>query len=201
MYSPMIDCVTHCGSECSTCGTYTSHLITALMEEDSYIAVVKKKRDQSVSFTQWKRDIDCLDKVQEESYHHHDHAHKAEDKVDELRMAVHDLEEQLEVARGLTVAATAAHAANKLLMHAPLHVSNQLKPASIIKPTYVPRTNPTSEAPTLPQPPTASMQPADGQLSPAAANKGKDKEWPPLTPYTDIYSESMAYDNNEYASE
>jgi hypothetical protein len=44
MYSPMIDCVTHRGSECLTCGMYTLHLITTLMEEDpSYIAAVKKK--------------------------------------------------------------------------------------------------------------------------------------------------------------
>jgi hypothetical protein len=144
----MIDCVTHRGSECSTCGMYTSHLITTLMEEDSYIATVKKKGDQSVSFTQWKQDIDCLERVQEES----DHAHKAEDEVDELHMAVHDLEEQLEVACGLTVAATAAHAANKPLTHAPSHVPNQLKPTLMMKPTHVPQTTTLSKVSALSPP-------------------------------------------------
>jgi hypothetical protein len=158
MYSPMIDCVTHCGLECSTCRTYTLHLFTALMEEDpSYIAAVKKKQDQSVLFTQWKQDIDCLEKAQEESNCYCDRVHKAEDEVDELHMAVHDLEEQLEVAHGLTVSATAARAANKPLTHTPSHASNQLKPASMMKPTYVPRMTTPSKVLTLPHPtPTLS---------------------------------------------
>jgi hypothetical protein len=100
--------------------------------------------------------------------------------VNELHMAVHDLEQQLKVACGLTVAATAACAANK--------------------PAYVPRTNPVSKVSTLSQPPTASMQPTDRQSYPAAPDKGKDKEWPP-TPYTDLYSELMAYNDDEYASD
>jgi hypothetical protein len=38
-------------------------------EESSYITTVKKKQDQSVSFTQWRRDVDHLERVQEESDH------------------------------------------------------------------------------------------------------------------------------------
>jgi hypothetical protein len=142
-----------------------------------------------------------LDKVQEESNRYHNHAHKAEDEVDELCMAVHDLEQQLKVAHGLTVTVTTACAANKQLMHTPFCVYNQSKPALIMKPTYILWTNTVSKVLTLPQPPTSSMQPTDRRSSPAAADKDKDKEWPPPTPYTDHYSEVMVYNDNEYTSE
>jgi hypothetical protein len=45
------------------------------------------------------------------------------------------------------------------------------------------------------------MQPTNGRSSPIAADKGKDKEQPPPAPYTDLYSEAMAYDDDEYASD
>jgi hypothetical protein len=70
-----------------------------------------------------------LDRVQEESDCYRNHTHKAENEVDELHMAVHDLEQQLEVACGLMVAVTAACAVNKLLTHTPSRASNQSKPA------------------------------------------------------------------------
>jgi hypothetical protein len=118
LYNPLTECVAHRSTECSVCGEYSAHLNNAAMDNDqSYIDAVSKKNAYFVPITQWKAEIKKSADAREDRDRYRNHAHKAEAELDNLRIAVQDLEKQLEVARGQSFASTTARVANKPLTH------------------------------------------------------------------------------------
>jgi hypothetical protein len=73
-------------------------------DDQSYIDAVSKKNAYFVPITQWQAEVKKATEAREDR----DCAHKAEAELDDLRIAVHDLEKQLEVARGQSFASTTA---------------------------------------------------------------------------------------------
>ena len=99
MYNPLTECVAHCSTECSVCGEYSAHLNNAAMDDDqSYINTLSKKHTYYVPLSQWQAEVKKSVDAKEECDRYHNRAHRAEEELDELRIAVHDLEKQLEVA-------------------------------------------------------------------------------------------------------
>jgi len=59
--------------------------------------------------------------AKDERDRYRDRAYRAEKELDELHIAIHDLEKQLEVAQGQSYASTAARVANRPLTYATPH--------------------------------------------------------------------------------
>ena len=95
----MTECVAHCSTDCTVCGDYSAHLNNAAMDDDpSYIDTLSKKHAYYTPISQWQAEVKSSIKAREERDHYRDCARRAEEELDELRIAVHELEKQLEVA-------------------------------------------------------------------------------------------------------
>jgi hypothetical protein len=120
----------------------------------------------------------------------HDRAHKAEAELDDLHIAVHDLEKQLEVARGQSFASTTARVANKPLTHVKMHAPTEPpagKPA--VKPFILLNTVKERKEP-------VPLVPAAAVTTGPSPDKGKGRAAP--TTVGDPYAEVLLYDNSEW---
>ena len=189
LYNLPTECVAHCSTECSVCGEYSAHLNNAAMDDDqSYIDAVSKKNTYFVPITQWKAEIKKSADAREDRYR--DRAHKAEAELDDLRIAVHDLEKQLEVARGQSFASTTARVANKPLTHIKMCVPTEPpagKPA--VKPFILLSTVKERKEP-------APLVPAAAATTAPSPDKGKGRAAP--TTVGDPYAEALLYDDSEW---
>jgi hypothetical protein len=171
------------------CGEYSAHLNNAAMDDDqSYIDAVSKKNTYFVPITQWKAEIKKSADAREDRYR--DRAHKAEAELDDLRIAVHDLEKQLEVARGQYFASTTARVANKPLTHIKMCVPTEppaRKPA--VKPFILLSTVKECKEP-------APLVPAAAATTAPSPDKGKGRVAP--TTVGDPYAEALLYDDSEW---
>jgi hypothetical protein len=151
-----------------------------------YIDAVSKKNAYFVPITQWKAEV----KKSADAREDHDRAHKAEAELDDLRIAVHDLEKQLEVARGQSFASTAARVASKPLTHIKPCVPIEPpagKPA--IKPFILLNTVKERKEP-------APFVPAAAATMAPSPDKGKGRAAP--TTVGDPYAEALSYDDSEW---
>src|ERR1700683_4139041 len=90
------------------------------MEDNvSYVDAVDKRAAMFIPIDQWRHDTMKSDDFKAECDKYCDRLHSAEWEVDELRCAVHDLEEQLKAAKASTYAATASRATSKPLAQTP----------------------------------------------------------------------------------
>jgi hypothetical protein len=187
LYNPLTECLVHRSTECSVCGEYSAHLNNAAMDDDqSYIDAVSKKNAYFVPITQWQAAIKKATDVRED----HNCAHKAEAELDDLHIAVHDLQKQLEVARGQSFTSTAARVASKPLTHVKLRAPIEpLTGKPVVKPFILLNTVKERKEP-APLVPTAAATTA---LSP---DKGKGCVAP--TTVGDPYAEALSYDDSEW---
>ena len=110
--------------------------------------------------------------------------------MDDLRIAVHNLEKQLEVARGQSFASTAARVANKPLTHIKTRASTEPpagKPA--VKPFILLNTVKERKEP-------APLVLAAAATTAPSPDKGKGRAAP--TTVGDPYAEALSYDDSEW---
>ena len=171
----------------SMCGEYSAHLNNAAMDDNqSYIDAVSKKNAYFVPITQWQVEVKKAADAREDC----DQAHKAEVELDDLRIAVHDLEKQLEVARGQSFASTTARVANKPLMYVKLRAPTE-PPARkpVVKPFILLNTVKERKEP-------APFVPAAAATTAPSPDKGKGCAAP--TTVGDPYTDALLYDDSEW---
>jgi hypothetical protein len=155
-------------------------------DDQSYIDAVSKKNAYFVPITQWQAEIKKATEVRED----HNHAHKAEAELDDLHITVHDLQKQLEVARGQSFASTAARVASKPLTHvkprAPIEPPTG-KP--VVKPFILLNTVKERKEP-------APLVPTAAATTAPSPDKGKGCAAP--TTVGDPYAEALSYDDSEW---
>jgi hypothetical protein len=157
-------------------------------DDQSYIdaVTVSKKNAYFIPITQWKVEM----KKSADAREDRDRAHKAEAELDDLHIAVHDLEKQLEVARGQSFASTAAWVANKPLTHVKTCAPTEPpagKPA--VKPFILLSTVKERKEP-------APLVPAAAATMAPSPDKGKGRAAP--TTVGDPYAEALSYDDSEW---
>jgi hypothetical protein len=119
-----------------------------------------------------------------------DRAHKAEVELDDLRIAVHDLEKQLEVARGQSFASTTARVANKPLTHVkPCAPTEPPAGKPVVKPFILLNTIKECKEP-------VPFIPAAAATTAPSPDKGKGCAAP--TTVGDPYADTLSYDNSEW---
>ncbi len=191
MYNPLMECVAHRSTECRVCGEYSSHLNNAAMDDDqSYIDAVSKKNAYFVPMTVWQAEVKKSADAKDERDRYRDRAHRAEKELDELRIAVHDLEKQLEVAQGQSYASTAARVANRPLTYAaPRAPVEPLAGKPVMKPFILLNTVKEGKATPLPLASTTATVPTP------SPDKGKGRG--SSTVVNDPYAYALSYDDSE----
>ena len=191
LYNPLIECVVHCSTECSMCGEYSAHLNNAAMDNNqSYIDAVSKKNAYFVPITQWQAEVKKTADTREDRYCYCNHAHKAKVELDDLHITVHDLEKQLEVAKGQSFASTAARVASKPLTHVKPHAPIESPTGQpVVKLFILLNTVKERKAP-------APLVPAVAATAAPSPDKSKGHVAPTIV--GDPYADALSYDDSEW---